>query len=187
MAVTCQAKYELQASATSLSDELGPWLPSIPRKWQAFQRKKEKSMGTFLSERELSGLSALDNTAFPSPVPMQMVSNGEFNPLPQIRGSAQSRRPPQRPCRRKRTQAWSGPAPVPTLHLRHGRCLRRHERSFRTAVQRRSGRGERTGGWRRARCRPCPTSSSSMTSFTSCATTIRSKASWGWRIMPRIT
>ena len=40
-------------------------------------------MGTFLSERELSELTAPDNTAFPSPVPLQMVSNGEFNPLPQ--------------------------------------------------------------------------------------------------------
>jgi uncharacterized protein len=40
-------------------------------------------MGSFLSERELSELTTLDNTAFPSPVPMQMVSNGEFNPLPQ--------------------------------------------------------------------------------------------------------
>ena len=40
-------------------------------------------MGTFLSERELSQLTAPDNTAFPSPIPMQMVSNGEFNPLPQ--------------------------------------------------------------------------------------------------------
>jgi hypothetical protein len=36
-------------------------------------------MGTFLSERELSELTAPDNTAFPSPVPLQMVSNGEFN------------------------------------------------------------------------------------------------------------
>ncbi len=40
-------------------------------------------MGTFLSERELSELTAPDNTTFPSPVPLQMVSNGEFNPLPQ--------------------------------------------------------------------------------------------------------
>ena len=40
-------------------------------------------MATFLSERELSELTAPDNTAFPSPVPLQMVSNGEFNPLPQ--------------------------------------------------------------------------------------------------------
>jgi hypothetical protein len=32
-------------------------------------------MGTFLSERELGGLTAPDNTAFPSPIPLQMVSN----------------------------------------------------------------------------------------------------------------
>ena len=40
-------------------------------------------MGSFLSERELRELTAPDNTAFPAPVPLQMVSNGEFNPLPQ--------------------------------------------------------------------------------------------------------
>jgi len=40
-------------------------------------------MGTYLSQRELSGLTAPDNTTFPSPVPLQMISNGEFNPLPQ--------------------------------------------------------------------------------------------------------
>jgi uncharacterized protein len=40
-------------------------------------------MGTYLSKRELSGLTAPDNAAFPSPVPLRMISNGEFNPLPQ--------------------------------------------------------------------------------------------------------
>ena len=40
-------------------------------------------MGSFLSERELSKLSPAETAAFPSPVPVQMVSNGEFNPLPQ--------------------------------------------------------------------------------------------------------
>jgi predicted TIM-barrel fold metal-dependent hydrolase len=40
-------------------------------------------MGSFLSKRELGQLSPADTAAFPSPVPMQMVSNGEFNPLPQ--------------------------------------------------------------------------------------------------------
>jgi hypothetical protein len=47
------------------------------------KRKGEKAMGTFLSERELRELTAPDNITFPSPVPLQMVSNGEFNPLPQ--------------------------------------------------------------------------------------------------------
>ncbi len=40
-------------------------------------------MGTFLSARELAELSPADEVAFRSPVPTQMVSNGEFNPLPQ--------------------------------------------------------------------------------------------------------
>ena len=40
-------------------------------------------MGSFLSKRELEQLSPAESAAFSSPVPMQMVSNGEFNPLPQ--------------------------------------------------------------------------------------------------------
>ncbi len=40
-------------------------------------------MGSFLSKRELDQLSPAESAAFSSPVPMQMVSNGEFNPLPQ--------------------------------------------------------------------------------------------------------
>jgi hypothetical protein len=39
-------------------------------------------MGIFLSDRELGELEPAEN-AFPSPVPTQIVSNGEFNPLPQ--------------------------------------------------------------------------------------------------------
>ena len=84
-------------------------------------------MGTFLSERELSGLTAPDNTAFPSPVPMQMVSNGEFNPLPQTADQRKVEGSPKRSRRPKRTQARFGPASVPALHLRHGRCLHRDE------------------------------------------------------------
>ncbi|HSU04038.1 MAG TPA: hypothetical protein VLI93_00550, partial [Acetobacteraceae bacterium] len=40
-------------------------------------------MGMFLSETELAELAPADEAAFHSPVPTQMVSNGEFNPLPQ--------------------------------------------------------------------------------------------------------
>jgi len=40
-------------------------------------------MGSFLSKRELEQLSPAESAAFNSPVPTQMVSNGEFNPLPQ--------------------------------------------------------------------------------------------------------
>ena len=40
-------------------------------------------MGSFLSGRELASLAPAERAAFHSPVPTQMVSNGEFNPLPQ--------------------------------------------------------------------------------------------------------
>jgi len=40
-------------------------------------------MGHLLSERELDELEYADKAAFHSPIPTQMVSNGEFNPLPQ--------------------------------------------------------------------------------------------------------
>jgi hypothetical protein len=40
-------------------------------------------MGSFLSGRELASLAPAEQAAFHSPVPTQMVSNGEFNPLPQ--------------------------------------------------------------------------------------------------------
>src|SRR5262245_58235569 len=39
-------------------------------------------MGTWLTPNELSEVVAAE-TGFPSPVPTQIVSNGEFNPLPQ--------------------------------------------------------------------------------------------------------
>jgi len=45
-------------------------------------------MGIYLSERELAELE-LSANGFRSPVPTQIVSNGEFNPLPQT--SAQKR------------------------------------------------------------------------------------------------
>ena len=37
----------------------------------------------FLSDRELAELVPADEAAFRSPIPTQMVSNAEFNPLPQ--------------------------------------------------------------------------------------------------------
>ncbi len=40
-------------------------------------------MGSYLSERELAQLAPADEAAFESPVPTQIISNCEFNPLPQ--------------------------------------------------------------------------------------------------------
>jgi hypothetical protein len=47
------------------------------------------AMGLMLSERELSRVAPAERSAFPSPVPTQIVSNGEFNPLPQTRRQRQ--------------------------------------------------------------------------------------------------
>ena len=41
-------------------------------------------MGSVLSDREIAELAPAERAAFRSPVPTQMVSNGEFNPLPQL-------------------------------------------------------------------------------------------------------
>src|SRR5215469_8070586 len=40
-------------------------------------------MAIFLSKRELAMTEPAERSAFLSPVPTRMVSNGEFNPLPQ--------------------------------------------------------------------------------------------------------
>ena len=40
-------------------------------------------MAIFLSRRELAQTEPAERIAFRSPVPTRMVSNGEFNPLPQ--------------------------------------------------------------------------------------------------------
>jgi hypothetical protein len=40
-------------------------------------------MATWLSREEMNEVAPADEAAFPSPVPTQVVSNGEYNPLPQ--------------------------------------------------------------------------------------------------------
>jgi hypothetical protein len=40
-------------------------------------------MGIYLSEHERSELQPAETAAFQSPVATQVISNGEFNPLPQ--------------------------------------------------------------------------------------------------------
>ena len=50
-------------------------------------------MGIYLSVEELRRLQPAETAAFESPVPTQMISNGEFNPLPQTRATAPGRGP----------------------------------------------------------------------------------------------
>ena len=80
-------------------------------------------MGTFLSERELGELTAPDNTAFPSPIPLQMVSNGEFNPLPQTEQQRKVEGRLKELADQHGPQARLGPSAVFALHLRHGGCI----------------------------------------------------------------
>src|SRR5213596_452186 len=42
-------------------------------------------MAIYLSKRELEQTEPAETAAFRSPVPTQMISNGEFNPIPQTR------------------------------------------------------------------------------------------------------
>src|SRR5438132_6068540 len=46
-------------------------------------------MAIFLSKRELAQTEPAERVAFRSPVPTRMVSNGEFNPLPQTQRQRQ--------------------------------------------------------------------------------------------------
>ena len=46
-------------------------------------------MGIYLSKRELEQTEPAEVAAFRSPVPTQMISNGEFNPLPQTQQQRQ--------------------------------------------------------------------------------------------------
>ena len=44
---------------------------------------KQRQIGVHLSEDEMRRVTGAEKTAFHSPVPTQVVSNGEYNPLPQ--------------------------------------------------------------------------------------------------------
>src|SRR5258706_15854439 len=46
-------------------------------------------MGIFLSKRELAQTEPAERLDFKSPVPTRIVSNGEFNPVPQTRRQRQ--------------------------------------------------------------------------------------------------
>jgi hypothetical protein len=65
-------------------------------------------MGISLSARELAQLEPAER-GFRSPVPTQIVSNGEFNPLPQTPSSARSK-PASTPWRTRTAldRDWTG-------------------------------------------------------------------------------
>src|SRR5215475_12043268 len=60
----------------------GPTRPSPTQNDGSCSFSKEVGMPHFLSEDELQRTAPAETAAFASPVPPQLVSNGEDNPLP---------------------------------------------------------------------------------------------------------
>src|SRR5881296_98843 len=103
--------------------------------------KGGEAMGIFLSKRELAQTEPAEKLDFKSPVPTRMVSNGEFNPLPQTRRQRQFEERLSS-FRGQRQQTRDGPPTISPHQLRHGGCLCRAERRVWTdlrCVTRRSG------------------------------------------------
>src|SRR2546425_6432598 len=53
--------------------------------WPAGPLDRGSTMPHYLSDEELRRTAPAEVASFKSPVPIQIVSNGEFNPLPQTR------------------------------------------------------------------------------------------------------
>src|SRR5262249_18724417 len=62
--------------------------PSAQRAGRAHSQGR-RAMAIFLSKRELAQTEPAERVAFRSPVPTRIVSNGEFNPLPETRRQRQ--------------------------------------------------------------------------------------------------
>ena len=89
-------------------------------------------MGIYLSDRELAQVQPAEG-AFRSPVPTQMISNGEFNPLPQTPQQQQVEARIKELADKyggAKHQVWTGDVSeaIPEHQLRHGGGLRGHER-----------------------------------------------------------
>ncbi len=107
----------------------------------------------YLSDDDLRSLSPAETATLATPIPTQMISNGEFTPLPQT---------PRAAARRARDRAAGRGAgapprhespPVPGVERRHVGRLRGHEHRVRTLVQRQPRRSRHAGHGRRPRAR----------------------------------
>ena len=65
----------------------------------------QRHIGVHMSDEEFKHVAPADEVAFRSPVPTQVVSNGEYNPLPQTEEQKQGRGPDQGDGRRIRPSA----------------------------------------------------------------------------------
>src|SRR5215207_7130632 len=102
------------------------------------------ALGSWLSEREQRLVAGAETASAATPIPTQIVSNGEFLPPKQ---SEMQRRVERRifEGRGKRQATWLEQTAVHADELRHGRGVRRYERGlWRERVPSCSGRGART-------------------------------------------
>ena len=150
-------------------------------------RQKEVRHGPLPSDEELSRTAPAEVASFASPVPTQIVSNGEFNPLPQTRDQQRVE------ARIKELADDCGP--------RHGMNRRQFLASSAGMaaaflamnavfgpVFDVSPRGRRRPPeWPTSARAPCPSSSSSTPRPTSCATTSISPACSTWPSTPSRT
>ena len=82
-------------------------------------------MGIFLTKRELAQTESAERLDFKSPVPTRMVSNGEFNPLPQTKRQRQFEERLKDLSEANARELGIGPSPISAHQLRYGSGLRR--------------------------------------------------------------
>ena len=114
-------------------------------------------MGNWLSEREQRLVAGAEEASAETPIPTQIVSNGEYLP-PQTKCDPEEGRAPHRRARRCQCRAARPRSPaVPAHELRHGGGVRRHERDLRRqrlpgdagrGARARAGAGARRGAGR---------------------------------------
>ena len=71
----------------------------------------QRHIGVHMSDEEMKTVAPADEMAFRSPVPTQVVSNGEYNPLPQTEDQKKGRESDQGTRRRSGQTPQHGPAP----------------------------------------------------------------------------
>ena len=100
-------------------------------------------MGIFLSKDDLARTEGAENAAFRSPVPTQIVSNGEYLPPPQSATQKKVEARINELADAERQAPGLEPPAVPAHELRHGGGVPRHERDLRPRFPGRAGRGAR--------------------------------------------
>jgi hypothetical protein len=91
-------------------------------------------MAIFLSKRELAQTEPAEKVAFRSPVPTRIISNGEFNPLPQTRRQRQFEERLKELAEVTAHKLGMDRRHFPPDELRHGDRLYRAERCVRAGL-----------------------------------------------------